>query len=105
MATDEMLGASAQDGRREQKMCFYAADEPRSGRLWTSRTPDMIDKRVRQMLARDRRLTLRLMVEEFGISNDTVCTIVREDLGKWKICSWFVMKVWEMSGATPENAP
>lgn len=36
------------------------------------------------------------MVEEFGISNDTVCTIVREDLGKWKICSWFVMKVGDV---------
>jgi len=56
-------------------------DEPRSGRPSTSRTPDMIE-RVRQMLAQDRRVTLRLMAEELGISKDTVHTIVREDLGK-----------------------
>jgi transposase len=64
-------------------------DEPRSGRPLTSRTPDMI-KRVRQMLAQDRRVTLRLMVEELSISEDTVHTIVHEDLGKPKICSRFV---------------
>ena len=64
-------------------------DEPRSGRLSTSRTPDMIE-RVQQMLAQDQRVTLRLMAEELGISKDTVHTIVREDLGKQKICSRFV---------------
>ena len=51
-------------------------DEPRSGRPSTSRTPDMIE-RVRQMLAQDRRMNLRLMAEELGISKDTVHTIVR----------------------------
>jgi len=64
-------------------------DEPRSGRPSTSRTPDMIE-RVRQMLAQDRRVTSRLMAEELGISKDMVHTIVREDLGKCKICSRFV---------------
>ncbi|KAJ4427673.1 hypothetical protein ANN_25322 [Periplaneta americana] len=64
-------------------------DEPRSGRPSTSRTPEMIEK-VRQMLAQDRRLTLRLIAEELDISKDTVHTIVRDDLGKRKICSRFV---------------
>ncbi len=64
-------------------------DEPRSGRPSTSRTSDMIEE-VREMLARDRRLTLRLMAEELGIGKETVRTIVREDLGKRKICSRFV---------------
>jgi predicted DNA binding protein len=32
------------------------------------------------MLAQDRRVTLRLIAEELGISKDTVHTIVREDL-------------------------
>ncbi|XP_069670078.1 protein GVQW3-like isoform X5 [Periplaneta americana] len=54
-------------------------DEPRSGRPSTSRTPEMIAK-VRQMLAQDRRLTLRLIAEELDISKDTVHTIVRDDL-------------------------
>jgi len=31
-----------------------------------------------------------LMAEELGISKDTVHTIVREDLGKQKICFRFV---------------
>ena len=59
-------------------------DEPSSGRPSTSRTPEMIDK-VRQMLAQDRCLTLRLIVEELGISKSTTHTIVRDDLGKGEI--------------------
>jgi len=35
-------------------------------------------------------LTLRLMAEELGIGKEAVRTIVREDLGKRKICSRFV---------------
>ncbi|KAJ4447653.1 hypothetical protein ANN_09660 [Periplaneta americana] len=64
-------------------------NEPRSGRPLTSRTPEMIEK-LRQMLAQVRRLTLRLIAEELDISKDTVHTIVRDDLGKQKICSRFV---------------
>jgi predicted DNA binding protein len=33
------------------------------------------------MLAQDRRVTLRLMAEELGISKGMVHTIIREDLG------------------------
>ena len=64
-------------------------DEPGSGQPSTSRTLDM-SERVRQMLAQDRRVILRLMAEELGISKDTVNTIIREDLGERKICSRFV---------------
>ena len=56
-------------------------DEPHSGRPSTSKTPEMIEKE-RQMLAQDRRPTLRLM-EELGISKDTA----RDDLGKRNIFS------------------
>ena len=49
----------------------------------------MIEK-VQQMLAQDRRLTLRLIAEELGISKDTAHTIIRDYLGKWKFCSRFV---------------
>ena len=62
-------------------------DEPRSGRPSTSRTPDMTG-RVRQMLAQDRRVTLRLMAEELDFSKDTVHTIIREDLGKHVLQTW-----------------
>ena len=64
-------------------------DEPCSGRPSTSRTPEMIEK-VRHMLAQDRRLMLRLLVEELGISKDMAHTIIHDDLGKQKICSQFV---------------
>ena len=64
-------------------------DESRSGQPSTSRTPEMMEK-VRQMLVQDRRLTLRFIAEELGISKDTTHTIVRHDLGKRKICSQFV---------------
>ena len=64
-------------------------DEPRSGRPSTSRTPKNIE-RVRVLLAKDWRLTLRLIAEEVRISKDTVGAIIHEDLGKRKICSRFV---------------
>ena len=47
-------------------------------------------EKVRQMLAQDRRLLLRLIAEELGTSKDTTHTIVRDDLGKRKNCSRFV---------------
>ena len=47
-------------------------------------------QKERQLLAQDRRLTLRLIAEELGISKDTAHTIVRDDLGKREICSRFV---------------
>ena len=42
------------------------------------------------MLAQDLRLTLRLIAEELGISMDTAHTVVRDNLGKRKICFRFV---------------
>ena len=63
-------------------------DESRSGRPLTSRTPEMIEK-VWQMLAQDRRLALRLIAEEFGITKNMTHTIARNDLSKRKIF-WFV---------------
>ena len=48
-------------------------------------------KKVRQMLAHDWRLMLRLIAEELGISKYMAHTIIHADLGKWKICSRFVL--------------
>ena len=62
---------------------YRTEDEPRSGRPSTSKTSEIIEK-VRQMLAQDRRLTLRLIAGELGISKDTAPTIVRDYLGKRK---------------------
>ncbi|GBO05726.1 hypothetical protein AVEN_220550-1 [Araneus ventricosus] len=58
-------------------------DEPRSGRPPTSTTPDNIE-RVRRTLADDRRLSLRMIVEELKISPDSVSNIIHEHLQKRK---------------------
>ena len=44
-------------------------DEPHLSRSSTSRTPEVIEK-VRQMLAQDRLLTVRLIAEELGINKE-----------------------------------
>lgn len=63
--------------------------EERSGRPSTSKTTDMIEQ-VREMLARERQLTLRLTAEELSIGKEIVRTIVCENLWKRKIRSRFV---------------
>ena len=64
-------------------------DERSSGRPSINWTPEKI-KKVLQMLAQDRRLALRLIAEELGISKDAAHIIVRDDLDKRKICSRFM---------------
>ena len=92
--------AGVQEGRREQKMCLRMVrtlregketteGEPHSGRPSRNRTPEIIEK-VRQMLAQDRLLTLRLIAEELRISKDMAHTIVCDDLGKRNIFSRLV---------------
>ena len=78
MKTREML-VQVQGREAVRRKCVYewfkrfrkgketTEEEPRSSRPSTSRTPEIIEK-VRQMLAQDRRLTLRLIAEELGIS-------------------------------------
>ena len=88
------------EGSREQKMCLLMVQtlSRREGKDWRWATfRSAIDKqnprnnrKVQQILAQDRRLTLRLIPEELGISKDKVQTIVLDDLGKRKICSRFM---------------
>ena len=49
-------------------------DDPRSGRPSRSRTVDNIEC-VKQMVRADRRLTVRMIVEELSINKDTVWTL------------------------------
>ena len=49
----------------------------------------MIEK-VQQLLAQDLWLMLKLIAEDLDTSKDMAHTIVRDDLGKRKICSQFV---------------
>lgn len=71
------------DGRESVK------DDARTGRPSVSRNADSIAK-VRELVARDRRMTLRLMAEELNINKETIRQILHEDLGMRKICAKFV---------------
>lgn len=48
-------------------------------------------ERVRLMLLNNHRLALRWISEELGMSNDSVSTIIHQELGKLKICFRFVL--------------
>jgi transposase len=71
------------DGREDVQ------DNPRSGRPSTSRNADTIGN-VREMVTRDRRLTLRMMSDELNINKETIRQILHEGLRKRKICAKFV---------------
>ena len=93
------VGAGVREGSREQKMYLRMIQTLswRYGNYWGWATfESAIDKqnpkndRENATNAQVRRLSLRLIAEELGISKDTAHTIVRDDLGVGKICSRFV---------------
>jgi transposase len=71
------------DGREDHQ------DDPRSGRPSTSRNADTVEN-VPEMVTRDRRLALRVMLDELNINKETIRQILHEDLRKRKICAKFV---------------
>ena len=64
-------------------------DEERSGRPATSRTEKNIAK-VRQIVRRNRRVTVRIMVEQANIDKETVRKILTECLDMRKVCAKMV---------------
>ena len=74
------------EGREDVK------DDPRSGRLSTSRTEANVE-RVRQMVRGDRRLTVRRIANELGMNRNSVWKIITEDLGMRKVCAKMVPKL------------
>ena len=66
--------------------------EARSGRPFTSRNEEVIEK-VRQILMEDCRLTLREIVEEVGISRGSVHSILTEDLCMRRVSAKFIPKL------------
>jgi transposase len=58
-------------------------DDPRRGHPSTSRNADTIAN-VREMVTRDRRLTLRMMSDELNINKEMIRQILHEDLWKRK---------------------
>ena len=67
-------------------------DDHRSGRPSTSRTDENIE-RGRQKVRSDRRLTVRMIVDELGVNTKRVWRITTEDLGMRKICAKIVPRL------------
>jgi len=66
-------------------------DEQRAGRPSSSRTENSV-ARVKAVLDRDRRLSVRLLAEEVGLPKTDVHRIITEDLHMRKICAKLVPK-------------
>lgn len=64
-------------------------DEHRSGRPVDVSTPEMINK-IHDMVLSDRRIKLREIVEETGVSKGTVISILHDKLGMKKMCARWV---------------
>lgn len=81
------------DGRKQ------AEDYPRSGHPITAHTPVMVEK-IREMIAKDRRLSVRMIADELGIGKQTVHDILVNDLKKRKTCSRIVPKILSINEKT-----
>ena len=66
--------------------------EPRHGRPSTSRN-DIVIKEVRTLVMQDRRITVRELTDEVGISIGSVHTILTADLGLRRVSAKFVPKL------------
>ena len=93
--TLEMLRKAYGDGAMKQSQTFMwhkrfregresVNDDDRSGRPSTSQTDDSVQK-VRQVLDKDRRLSVRMIAEECGIPKTIVHRILTEDLQMRKL--------------------
>ena len=67
-------------------------DDPLSGRPTTSRTEELINS-LRDLINTNRRLTIREIAEELGVSYGTCQTIITEDLGMRRISAKFVPRL------------
>ena len=77
--------------------------EPRSGRLCTSRNEEVKDQ-VREEVLNDRRVTVREITVEVGISTGSVHSILTEDLRMRRVSAKFVPKLLtEKTGASERN--
>lgn len=69
--------------------------EPRSGRPSTSRNETVIEQ-VRTLVMEDRRITVRELANEIGVSIGSVHSIFTEDLGMRRVSAKFVPKLLTM---------
>ncbi|GFT32490.1 FLJ37770-like protein [Trichonephila clavipes] len=64
-------------------------DDQRSERPISFGTPETI-KKVRNLMANDRCVSLRMMTDSLNINKETIRTILHEDLDKTKVCNKFI---------------
>ena len=69
--------------------------EARSGRPSTSRNDELINQ-VRTLVMQDRRVTVRELAEEVGISTGSVHSILTDDLAMQRVSAKFVPKLLTM---------
>ena len=69
--------------------------EPRHGRPSTSRNDNVINQ-VRTLVMQDRRITVRELADEVGVSIGSVHTILTADLGLRRVSAKFVPKLLTM---------
>jgi len=74
-------------------------DEQREGRPSTSRNENNV-ARVKAVLDRDRRLSVRLIAEEIGLLETDIHRIIMEDLHMRKVCAKPVPKICPINKRT-----
>ncbi|XP_013793529.1 histone-lysine N-methyltransferase SETMAR-like [Limulus polyphemus] len=77
---------------RFKDVCTMVESEPRSSRPSACRSDRVIAK-VNAMVMRDRRVTIRKIAEEVGISTFSAHSIITEDLAMKKVAAKFVPKL------------
>jgi len=70
---------------------FSTCDASRSGRPKTVTTPEIIDQ-IHELLPEDRRISVKSIAEQMGISRERVGSIIHEDLDMRKLSAKWVPK-------------
>ena len=70
---------------------FSTCDAPRPGRTKTVITPEIIDQ-IHELILDDRRMSVKSIAEQLGISRERVGSIIHEDLDTPKLSAKWVPK-------------
>ena len=70
---------------------FSTCDAPRPGRPKTMTTPEITDH-IHQLILEDRRISVKSIAEQLGISRERVGSIIHEDLDMRKLSAKWVPK-------------
>ena len=70
---------------------FSTCDAPRPGRPKTVSTQDIIDQ-IHELILEDRRISVKFIAEQLGISRERVGSIIHEGLDMWKLSAKWVPK-------------